>query len=96
MTRTSSNACTKVAPVSSALVRATASVSSKPSPASSTCAPYPRAASTFAIGAASGTKIVAGMPACLAAHATACPWFPALAVTTPLPRSSSDSCATVL
>ena len=31
----------------------------------------PRAASTFAIGAPSGTKIVGGIPACRAAQATA-------------------------
>ena len=50
----------------------------------------------LAIGAPSGTKIVAEIPACRAAQATAWPWFPALAVSTPRPRSSADSWAIVL
>jgi hypothetical protein len=58
--------------------------------------PYDRVASTFAIGASSGMKIVAGIPASLAAHATAWPWFPALAATTPACRSVSPSVAIVL
>ena len=49
--------------------------------------PYARVASTFAIGASSGMKIVAAIPASRAAHATACPWLPALAATTPAARS---------
>ena len=41
-------------------------------------------------------KIVAGMPASRAAQATACPWLPALAATTPAARSASPSVAIVL
>ena len=62
-TRGSSNACTNVAPVDSTWSRAAATASSNPSPPSTTDAPYPRAASTFAIGAPAGTKIVASIPA---------------------------------
>ena len=76
--------------------RAAATASSKPSPPSTTVAPYPRAASTLAIGAPSGTKIVAAIPAWRAAHATAWPWLPALAVTTPASPLGSVSCAIVL
>src|ERR671939_136473 len=36
-------------------------------------------------------KTVAAIPASRAAHATAWPWFPALAATTPAARSASDS-----
>src|SRR5438067_1456415 len=36
-------------------------------------------------------KIVAGIPASRAAQATAWPWFPALAATTPAARSASES-----
>ena len=43
--------------------------------------------STFAIGVSAGMKIVAAIPASRAAHATAWPWFPALAATTPALRS---------
>src|SRR4051794_7905607 len=38
-------------------------------------------------------KMVAAIPASRAAHATACPWFPALAATTPATRSASLSVA---
>ena len=41
-------------------------------------------------------KIVAAIPASRAAHATACPWFPALAATTPAARSFSPSVEIVL
>src|SRR5262245_39240550 len=41
-------------------------------------------------------KIVAGIPASRAAQATACPWFPALAATTPARRSVSPRVAIVL
>ena len=41
-------------------------------------------------------KTVAAMPASRAAHATAWPWLPALAATTPAARSSSLSVAIVL
>ena len=41
-------------------------------------------------------KIVAVIPALRAAQATACPWLPALAVTTPAARSVSVSDAIVL
>ncbi len=70
---------------------AAATAASKLSPPSSTTPPYDVVASTFAIGASSGMKIVARVPASRAAHATACPWFPALAATTPASRSSGDS-----
>ena len=62
-TRGSSKACTNVAPVDSTWSRAAATASSNPSPPRTTDAPYPRAASTFAIGAPAGTKIVASIPA---------------------------------
>ncbi len=45
------------------------------------------------MGASSGTNTVAGMPASRAAQATAWPWLPALAATTPAARSSSESSA---
>src|SRR2546423_1387954 len=41
-------------------------------------------------------KMVAAMPAWCAAQATAWPWFPALAVTTPAARSTAESVAIVL
>ena len=87
ITRSSSNACTSVAPVRSTCACAAATASSKLSPASSVAPPYERVASTFAIGASCGMKIVAGIPASRAAHATAWPWLPALAATTPARRS---------
>ena len=43
-------------------------------------------ASTLAIGASSGMKTVAVIPSSRAARATACPWLPALAATTPAAR----------
>src|SRR5712692_7301235 len=43
------------------------------------------------MGASAGTKIVAAIPASRAAQATACPWLPALAATTPPARSASPS-----
>ena len=50
-----------------------------------------RVGSTFAIGVSAGMKIVASIPASRAAHATAWPWLPALAATTPALRSASLS-----
>src|SRR5437879_4636175 len=41
-------------------------------------------------------KIVATAPISRAAHATACPWLPALAATTPAARSASPSCEILL
>src|SRR5919109_622264 len=41
-------------------------------------------------------KTVAATPASRAASATACPWFPALAVTTPAARSASERVASLL
>ena len=41
-------------------------------------------------------KMVASTPASRAAQATACPWLPALAVTTPAARSSGPSVETRL
>jgi len=41
-------------------------------------------------------KTVAATPASRAASAIACPWFPALAVTTPAARSSSVIVASLL
>jgi hypothetical protein len=73
MTRSSSNACTSVAPVASTWAAAAATASSNPSPTSSVSPPYARVASTFAIGASCGMKIVAGIRASRAAHATAWP-----------------------
>src|SRR6516225_8117619 len=43
------------------------------------------------MGASAGTKIVAAIPASRAAQATACPWLPALAATTPAARSAVPS-----
>ena len=48
------------------------------------------------MGASSGMKTVARTPASRAASATAWPWFPALAVTTPAARSASVSVASGL
>src|SRR6185436_13027493 len=48
------------------------------------------------MGASSGMKTVAATPASRAASANACPSFPALAVTTPAARSSSDIVASLL
>jgi hypothetical protein len=45
------------------------------------------------MGASCGMKILEAIPASRAAHATACPWLPALAATTPARRSSSPSVA---
>ena len=66
------------------------------SPVSSVAPPYDRVASILAIGASCGMKIVAGIPASRAAHATAWPWLPALAATTPARRSASPRVAMVL
>jgi hypothetical protein len=52
--------------------------------------------STFAIGVSAGMKIVASIPASRAAQATACPWFPALAATTPALRSASVRLSSLL
>src|SRR5438105_5257835 len=43
------------------------------------------------MGASAGTKIAAWIPASRAAQATACPWLPALAATTPARCSASPS-----
>ena len=91
ITRASSNAWTSVAPVRSTCACAAATAASKLSPPSSTAPPYDVVASTFAIGASSGMKIVARVFASRAAQATAWPWFPALAATTPASRSSGES-----
>src|SRR5919204_1112876 len=48
------------------------------------------------MGASSGMNTVAETPASRAARATACPWLPALAVTTPAARSASLRVATLL
>src|SRR5918992_292645 len=48
------------------------------------------------MGASSGMKIVARVPASRAAQATAWPWFPALAATTPASRSAAPSDEIVL
>jgi hypothetical protein len=50
-------------------------------------------ASTFVIGESCGMNTVADTPTSRAAQATACPWFPALAATTPAARSASLSVA---
>jgi hypothetical protein len=47
----------------------------------------------LAIGVSSGMKMVASTPISRAAQATACPWLPALAATTPAARSASLSVA---
>jgi hypothetical protein len=86
----------KVAPVASTYARAPAIASSSASPLITTSAPYVFVASTFAIGASWGTKIVARMPASRAAQATACAWLPALAATTPAARSTSSRVASLL
>jgi hypothetical protein len=91
ITSGSSNGCTNVAPVSSTYPRAESRHSSSAGPVSSISAPYARVASTFAIGASCGMKMRARAPTSRAAHATACPWLPALAATTPAARSASLS-----
>src|SRR5918999_381816 len=48
------------------------------------------------MGASSGTNTVTGTPASRAAHASAWPWLPALAATTPAARSVSLRCAILL
>jgi hypothetical protein len=53
-------------------------------------------ASTFAIGVSRGMNTVARAPASRAAQATAWPWLPALAATTPAARSASVSVPIVL
>ena len=87
----SSNGCTNVAPLSATYAAAASSASSSAGPVSSMSAPYVRVASTFAIGASCGMKIRAFAPTSRAAHATACPWLPALAATTPAARSAALS-----
>jgi hypothetical protein len=47
----------------------------------------------LAIGESCGMNTVAVTPTSRAAQATACPWLPALAATTPAARSSSPSVA---
>ena len=79
-----------VAPRSSTSAKAAAIASSNRSPSRINSDPYVRQASTFAIGASSGTKIRAWTPAWRAAHATAWPWLPALAAITPASRSASE------
>src|SRR5215203_5622801 len=90
MTCGSSNGWMNVAPRSSTSAMAAAIASSNRSPSRISSDPYVRQASTFAIGASCGTKIRAWTPAWRAAHATAWPWLPALAATTPASRSASE------
>src|SRR5690606_26460935 len=58
---------------------------------SSTVAPYPLVAATLGSGAPAGMNTVAAVPHSCAASATPWAWLPALAATTPLARSASDS-----
>ena len=79
------------APVSAANAFAATSASSTLCPWKRTSAPYPRVAFSLGIGAPSGMNTVALIPSICAARATPCAWLPALAATTPLARSRSDS-----
>ena len=56
-------------------------------------APWPRAASTLASGASEGMNTSHATPRARAAAASACPWLPAEAATTPFAQPSSPSAA---
>ena len=60
-----------------------------------TIAPWPRAASTLASGASSGTNTSHGTPRARAAAARLCAWLPAEAATTPREQPSSPSAASL-
>ena len=83
-----SNGWMSTAPVSSAKALARASASSIVWPPSCTVAPYPRVAVTLGSAAPSGMNTVAEVSSIDAASATPWAWLPALAATTPRPRSS--------
>src|SRR5215213_1780596 len=89
----SSNGCTNARPPSSARASAAFRHSSTDSPPMWISAPIPRAASTLASGASVGTNTSQCTPRTRAAAASACPWLPADAATTPFrqPSSPSDS-----
>src|SRR5215208_5825865 len=87
----SSNGCTNASPPTSARASAASRHSSTDSPPTWISAPIPRAASTFASGASVGTKTSQCTPRWRAAAASAWPWLPADAATTPLRQPSSPS-----
>ncbi len=71
------------APDSRAQASLASSASAYRSPTCSTCAPAARIRATFAGDEIVGTKMRAGTPKRCAANATAAPWFPPDAATTP-------------
>src|ERR671916_625320 len=91
----SSNGCTKASPPSSARSMAACRQSSTDPPPTWIVAPWPRAASTLAIGASVGTNTSQAAPRIRAAAASACAWLPAEAVTTPLAHPCSPSAASL-
>ncbi len=94
ITCSSSKACTKVAPVCARRARARRRARRRsPRRRARSRRRSSSVGSTFAIGASSGMKIVAGMPSSRAAQATAWPWLPAQAATTPAARSAAVSVA---
>ena len=67
--------------------------SSSEAPPTCTIAPWPRAASAFAIGASAGTNTSQRTPRAAAAAASPCAWLPADAATTPFAQPASPSAA---
>src|SRR5262245_40620331 len=86
-----SNGWMNTAPVDSAYSLAATSVSSMIEPWNRTSAPYPVVAATLGSGAPTGMNTVDFTPSTRAARATPCAWLPALAATTPMASSDSDS-----
>ena len=89
----SSNGWMNASPPSRARSLARTRQSSTESPPMCTTAPWPRAASVFAIGASAGTKTSQGTPIMRAAAASDCAWLPAEAATTPALQPSMPSAA---
>ena len=83
MTRTSSNGCTSVAPVSRRTAAHAASRASMVGAQKRIVAPRRRTFSCLTRGAVSGITTNAGIPRRAAAYATAAPWLPDEWVTTP-------------
>ena len=91
----SSKGCTNASPPVSARSCAATRHSWTELPPMWTVVPWPRAASTFAIGASDGTNTSHGTPRMRAAAARAWAWLPAEAATTPRAQPSSPSAASL-
>ena len=91
----SSNGCTKASPPSRERSCARARQSSTEPPPMFTIAPWPRAASTLASGASSGTNTSQVTPRTRAAAARLWAWLPADAATTPAAQPRSPRAASL-